>query len=127
MNAANNKKILIVEDNKDFLWILRESFKNQGMVVVYAQDGEEGLAQAQKENPDLIIIDVGLPKMDGIAMSKKIKEKGVAAQMIFLTNLKDAHHVGDAIDSAETADYIIKSDVRMDDIVARAKEKLGLK
>src|SRR3989344_3239787 len=76
-----NKKILIVEDDKDFSWILRQSLESQFLTVVYAMDGEEGLAMAQKENPDLIVIDILMPKMDGITMARKIKEKGIKSRM----------------------------------------------
>ena len=122
-----NKKTLIVEDDKDFLWILRQSFDNKFFSVVYAMDGEEGLAMAEKEKPDLIIIDILLPKMDGIAMAKKIKEKGVKSQIIFLTNLKDPEHVSKALDAVGETDYIIKSDMHIDAIVDRVKDKLGIK
>ncbi len=121
------KKILFVDDDKDFLWILRQSFSSQPFFVIYAVDGEEGLAMAEKEKPDLIIIDILLPKMDGITMAKKIKEKGIRSQMIFLTNLKDADHIGKVMDISADSDYIVKSDMSIDAIVDRVKNKLGVK
>ena len=121
------KKVLIVEDDKDFLWLLRQSFENQGLSVNYAVDGEEGLAMAEKEKPDLIMIDILLPKMDGITMAKKIKEKGVDSQMLFLTNLKDPQHISEVMNVAVGADYIVKSDMHIDAIVDRVKSKLGIK
>ncbi len=127
MNQAPNKKILIVEDDKDFLWLLKQSFGNQGFSLASAFDGQEGLALAEKEKPDLIIIDILLPKMDGISMAKKIREKGIKSQMIFLTNLKDEEHISEAIDVAGAADYIIKADMHIADIVSRVKDKLGVK
>lgn len=121
------KKVLIVEDDKDFLWLLRQSFDAvKDLTVVFATDGEEGLAAAQKENPDLILIDIMLPKMDGIAMAKKIKENGVNSQMVFLTNLRDPQHISEVMNVAVGADYIVKSDVHIDAIVERVKSKLGI-
>ncbi|KKP43321.1 MAG: Two-component response regulator [Parcubacteria group bacterium GW2011_GWA1_33_6] len=120
-----NKKILIVEDDKDFSWILRQSLESQFLTVVYAMDGEEGLAMAQKENPDLIVIDILMPKMDGITMARKIKEKGIKSKMIFLTNFKDSDHITKALDVASEIDYIIKSDMHIDAIVERIKNKLN--
>ncbi|MBI2050157.1 MAG: response regulator [Candidatus Staskawiczbacteria bacterium] len=123
-----NKKILIVEDDKNFLWILRQSFENQGLEVLFAQDGQAGLLAAEKEKPDLIIIDIMLPKMDGIEMAKRIKEKGVKSQMVFLTNLKDAEHISQALSTAgQKTDYIVKSDVSINSIVDRVKDQLGIK
>ena len=60
-------------------------------------------------------------------MAKKIKEKGIVCQMIFLTNLKDVEHISEVMDLTGEADYIIKSDVRIDDIIARVKNKMGIK
>lgn len=122
-----NKKVLIVEDDENFLWILRQSLENQNLSVLYAMNGEDGLVMAEKEKPDLIIIDILLPKMDGISMAKKIKEKNIKSQIIFLTNYKDSDHVTNAIETAGEADYIVKSDMRIDAIVLRVKDKLGIK
>ncbi len=122
-----SKKILIVEDDKNFLWILRQGFENQSIEVVYAEDGQEGLLMAEKEKPDLIIIDIMLPKMDGIEMAKEIKEKGIKSQMIFLTNLKDVEHISEALSTVGKADYIVKSDISVNAIVDRVKDKLGIK
>jgi DNA-binding response OmpR family regulator len=123
----NSKKILIVEDDKDFLWILKKGFEHKGFVLLYALDGQEGLAIAQKENPDVMIIDIDLPKMDGITMAKKIKESGVNSRMIFLTNFRDSEHIGEALSVTGGADYIIKADMRVDEIIVRVKNKLGIK
>ncbi|MEK7659010.1 MAG: response regulator [Patescibacteria group bacterium] len=121
------KKILIVEDNKDFLFILRQSLSMEDFSVVYALDGEEGLVMAETEKPDLIILDILLPKMDGITVAKKLKEKGANSQIIFLTDFKDAEHISNAVDAVKDTDYIVKSDLRIEDIVARIKNKLNAK
>lgn len=126
MNEAN-KKILIVEDDKNFLWILRQGFIGENLSVLFALDGEEGLNIAEKEKPDLIIIDILLPKMDGITMAKKLRGENIKSQIMFLTNLKDAEYISKAIEATEETDYIIKSDTHIDQIVARVKERLGIK
>ena len=123
---TKTKNVLVVEDDKDFTWILKQGFEGQSFLVSYAADGQEGFEMAQKLNPDLIIMDILLPKMDGVATAKKIKENGIKSQIIFLTNMKDIEHVSAALDAAGQTDYIIKSDVHMDIIVKRVKEKLGL-
>lgn len=121
-----SKKVFIIEDDKDFLWILRQSFQGAGFLVVFAQSAEDALENIEKEAPDLIIIDIRLPKMDGITMAKVIKEKGVVAPMMFLTNFNDLNHVAKAMEAIGNADYIVKSDMRIEAIVARVKEKLGV-
>jgi len=124
---ADPKKILIVEDDKNYLWLLRQSFEAEKLSVVFALDGEEGLKMAEEEKPDLIFMDILMPKMDGIEVAKKLKEKGIKAQIIFLTNLKDEEHISKAVEAMKETDYIVKSDVHLDQIVARVKEKLGMK
>ncbi len=120
------KKVLIVEDDKDFLWILRQALDHQAFSVIYALDGEEGVKLAEKEHPDLIIMDILLPKMDGISAAKKIKEQGINAQIVFLTNFKDPEHISAAMEAVGQADYIVKSDVHIDAILDRINNKLGL-
>jgi len=122
-----NKKILIVEDDKSFLWILNQSFVEEGFLVIFARDGEEGLKLVETEKPDLILLDILLPKMDGLTMAKKLKEKGLKPQIIFLTNLKDSDHISEAMEIFKEIDYIIKSDLGIDQIIKRVKERLGIK
>jgi len=121
-----NKKILIVEDDEDFLSILKTKFTSEGFSVVTAKDGEEGIRVAEKEKPDLIFTDVLMPKMSGIEMAKKIKESNENALIIFLTNMKDSDDTSEVKKSGEF-DYLIKSDLRISEIVEKAKIKLGMK
>ena len=58
-------------------------------------------------------------------MIRKIKEYGPLPQIIFLTNFKDSDHVSRALDAAGATDYIVKSDVHMDAIIERGKNKIG--
>lgn len=120
-----NKKILIVEDDEDFVFILEKKFTDEGFSIITAKDGQEGVAMAQKERPDLILSDMLMPKMDGMAMAKKIQEQNPGILIIFLTNLKDADRAGDA-KKPDAFDYLIKSDMRIDDIILKVKMKLGI-
>lgn len=120
------KKILIVEDDPPLLSILKETFTAEGFTVFVAQDGEEGLAVAKKIQPDLVLIDILLPKLDGITMASEIKEAGIDTKMIFLTNLSDVGNITKASAVAFT-DYLVKSDWKIDDVVDRVKSKLGVK
>jgi two-component system, OmpR family, alkaline phosphatase synthesis response regulator PhoP len=122
-----DKKILIVEDDNEFLWILRESFHREKLPVLFAQDGEEALAKIESEKPDLVILDIMLPKMDGMEVAKKIKEKGINCKIIFLTNLKDPLHVSQAMEIVGDTDYIVKSDLHVGQIIQRVRERLEIK
>jgi DNA-binding response OmpR family regulator len=120
-----NKKILIVEDSKSYLFILTETLRNAGFTVVTAENGEDGLDAIKNENPDLILSDITMPKMDGIVMSKKLKESNIQIPIIFLTNMGDLEHISEGMETA--IDYIVKADTSVDDVVVRVKEKLNLK
>jgi len=118
-----NKKILIVEDEEALLSALQEKFTSEGFSVVTALDGEDGLNAAEKEKPDLILLDIVMPKIDGIAMAKKLKEAGSSIPIIFLTNLDDVKHISDAIEVSKS-DYLVKSNWNLNDIVEKVKKRL---
>ena len=120
-----NKKILIAEDDGSLLSALQERFMDEGFSVVAVRDGEEGLAAVEKEKPDLLLLDIRMPKMDGITMVRELKKNGIDLPIIFLTNLDDIKHISDAM-AASKSDYLIKSDWNLDDVVKRVKVKLGL-
>ena len=122
----NSKKILIVEDDLSILSSLVDKFEDEGFNVFKAQDGEHGLEAVKKEKPDLVLIDIMLPKMDGIAMAKEIKKLGFGTLMMFLTNLSDSEHISKAMEINIT-DYLVKTDWNINDVVGRVKQKLGLK
>jgi two-component system alkaline phosphatase synthesis response regulator PhoP len=121
-----DKKILIVEDEKELLALISQSFKEQGFDVITAENGEDGLNIAQKEKPDLIILDILMPKKDGITMAKELVGMGINIPIIFLTNFGDAVHISSAIE-VNKSDYIIKSDLQVDDIINRVKARLDIK
>lgn len=69
------KVILIVDDEKPIVDILKFNLEKEGFNVIFAHDGEAGLRLATEKNPDLILLDIMLPKMDGFDVCKKVREK----------------------------------------------------
>ena len=67
-------KILYVEDNPDNVYMLTRRLKKKGFELIVAGDGQEGIDKAIEENPDLILMDLSLPTMDGWTATAKIKE-----------------------------------------------------
>ncbi len=67
------KKILMIEDEPAFLYMMKKRLAHEGYEVVSAQNGLDGLATARSENPDLIILDIMLPGMDGLKVCRMIK------------------------------------------------------
>lgn len=119
------KKILIVEDEQALTLALNEKLTREGFELVNAGNGEDGLRLALKERPDLILLDIIMPRMDGITMLKKLREDkwGKTVEVIILTNLSDIAKVQEALEQG-TTDYLVKSDWKIEDVVARVKEKL---
>jgi two-component system cell cycle response regulator DivK len=66
-------KILIIEDNEQNMYLLTFLLNRHGHVVLQACDGRQGIELAQKENPDLVLLDIQLPQMDGYAVAREIK------------------------------------------------------
>jgi DNA-binding response OmpR family regulator len=72
--AEMNGKILVVDDDPDILDAVSMILESQGYQVVTARDGVEGLANLKAENPDLLILDLMMPKMDGFAVCKELQD-----------------------------------------------------
>jgi DNA-binding response OmpR family regulator len=117
-----NKKILIIEDEESFLSILEKVFNSEGFIVLTAKNGESGMAIAEKENPDLIISDMLMPRLDGLSMAKKLRELKITAPIFFLTNISISEQDKDT----KNFDYFVKADTSIDEIVKKAKEKLKI-
>jgi DNA-binding response OmpR family regulator len=79
------RSVLIIEDNSTMLRGLKDNFELKGYGVKTAQDGETGLKKALDENPDLIILDIMLPKMNGYEVCNKIRKKNLDMPIIMLT------------------------------------------
>src|SRR5467141_1104418 len=77
--------ILIVEDEPNMVAGLRDNFEYEGYKVITAADGAEGLARALNESPDLVLLDVMMPKMSGLDVCKRLKAKYPSMPVIMLT------------------------------------------
>jgi len=85
-NSPNGKtRILIVEDEPAMVEGLRDNFEYEGYDVISAADGAEGLERALKDQPDLVVLDVMMPKMSGLDVCKQLKGKKPSIPIIMLT------------------------------------------
>ena len=80
-----SKRILIVEDEPGILLSLKDEFEFEGYTVFTAEDGEEGLELARDQKPDLIILDIMLPLLDGYDVCKNLRSEGDNTPIIMLT------------------------------------------
>ncbi|NOQ67982.1 response regulator [Patescibacteria group bacterium] len=120
----NKKKILVIEDEATLQKALNDVLAQEGYDVLNALDGMLGLDLALKENPDLILLDIILPKMDGFEVLKKLKEKDSQIPVVILTNLSDINDIQKALDLGATT-YLVKADFHLDDVLKKVKETLG--
>jgi len=127
---SKTKRILVVEDEQDLLQALVDKFTREGFEMLEAKNGEAGLDLALKEHPDLILLDIIMPIMDGMTMMKKLREDGWGKNVpiILLTNLSatDAEIIQGVVEN-EPFYYLIKSDWKIKDVVGKVRETLGLK
>ncbi|WP_340639642.1 response regulator transcription factor [Bacillus atrophaeus] len=80
-----SKKILVVDDEESIVTLLQYNLERSGYEVVTASDGEEALKQAETEKPDLIVLDLMLPKLDGIEVCKQLRQQKLMFPILMLT------------------------------------------
>lgn len=119
----NKKKILVVEDEATLQKALNDVLAQEGYEVLSALDGATGLDLAKKEKPDLILLDIILPKMDGFDVLKGLKEENSKIPVIVLTNLSDINDIQKALDLGATT-YLVKADFHLGDVLKKVKETL---
>jgi len=120
------KLVLIVEDEQPMLKALSEKLGRAGYEVLTAKNGEEGLAVAIQKKPDCILLDVVMPKKDGISMLKELREDewGKDVPVILLTNLNADDEMLKNINKLEPSFYLVKSDWRIEDVVERVRRRI---
>lgn len=120
-------KILIVEDEYSQRKALSDSLNRKKYTVIEACDGEQGLAVALQEHPDIILLDIRMPKMDGMAMMHALRKDvwGKKVPIIILTNYdtKDDQLAQIVID--EPSYYLLKADNSIKQILEKIHEILG--
>ncbi|MEO7190911.1 MAG: response regulator [Vicinamibacterales bacterium] len=114
------RKILIAEDDRLLMRASSAALRRHGFEVVAAVDGEEALAMALSAAPDLILLDVIMPKLDGIEVLSRLKAEPATASIpvIMLSNLGQPRDVEEALAAGAVA-YCVKSDLRGDELAAK--------
>ncbi|KPJ85503.1 hypothetical protein AMJ57_02890 [Parcubacteria bacterium SG8_24] len=129
MAEAQDKKVrvLIVDDDAFLASIYATKLELEQFEVLRARDGEEGLEMAQREVPDLVLLDVLMPKLDGFEVLKRIKadERLKDIPVIMLTNLGQKEDIEQALNEGAT-DYLIKAHFVPAEAVEKIKKVLSL-
>ena len=119
------KKILLIEDEKMLVEMYSQKFEQEGFEVVSAFTAEEGLELAKKEKPDLIILDILLPRKNGVSFLKELKKEPEISQIpvVALSNYDHPETKQEAL-ALGVKEYIIKTDYTPKEIVEKIKEYL---
>ncbi len=121
-----NTHILIVEDDTFLLNIYKTKFEFENFKVSTAENGEVGLAEARKKHPDLILLDILMPKVDGFTFLQELKKDKTIQDIpvILLTNLGQKDDVQKGLDLG-AKDYIIKAHFKPSEILEKVRKVLG--
>lgn len=116
-------KILIVDDDLVLSGMVSEILTEDGYQVFVEHDGESGLARAEEVHPDLVMLDVMMPKMTGIAVLERIRETpwGKHTPAVLLTNVNEPESVSAATEKGGPVSYLLKTDWSIEQIVEKIK------
>lgn len=120
-------RILIVEDEEKLLNLLKNKLIRGGFEPIVAQDGEEALKQAKAHNPDLVILDLLLPKVDGFGVLSQLRESKSEKELpiIVLTNYGNSDNVSRVL-SLGAEVFLIKANYSLDEVVNKIKTILKI-
>lgn len=120
------KAILFIEDEPTLQKTFEDLFRHEGYAVIQAMDGEQGLRFAKEKKPDLIMLDLILPRMDGFEVLKELKAnddtRGIP--VIILTNLEGTHDVEKAIGLGATT-YLVKANYALHEVLGKVRQIIG--
>ncbi len=116
------KHVLIVEDEPDIREAMAEAVQEAGFLVSTAENGAVGLERALSDKPDLILLDIVMPILDGHGMLEKLRQDpwGKDAKVVMLTSMDDVKNIAAAHEGLIT-DYVIKAHSSLDEIIAKIK------
>jgi CheY-like chemotaxis protein len=120
------KKILVIDDDQFFNKALAAALPAEKYKVIEAQDGEQGLNQMREEKPDLVVLDLLMPKLDGTAFLKQVKADPLLSKVPVLvsSNLSSVKKISDVI-AMGAVGYVIKSNESMQSIVQDIERIIG--
>ncbi len=121
--SQTGKRVLIVEDEKDYRDVLTERLEQEGFTVQQAEDGEKALELMKTADVDLILLDMLMPKMDGVTFFYHLRNtlNKPNIPVIILTNFTEAAY------PKGVTDFVVKSNTSLDDVVKKVKNNMPVK
>jgi two-component system alkaline phosphatase synthesis response regulator PhoP len=119
-------KVLLVEDDPMIVRMYERKLTHEGYELALAYNGEEGLEALKKSRPDIVLLDVMMPKMNGLEMLKIVKNDPQYANVpiIILTNLSDHPEDVEKCKELGATDYWVKANIRLDELAERIESIL---
>ncbi|MBP9760514.1 MAG: response regulator [Candidatus Pacebacteria bacterium] len=124
MNDMNEqKKVLVVDDEEALTTVLARKFTEEGMMAYTAFNGKTGLEIALEKHPDVILLDIMMPEMDGLEVMKILREDdwGKNIPIILLTNSSSYDTVEKAV-GIGMSEFLVKDELKLDEVVERVKK-----
>ncbi len=120
------KKILIIEDESNLRKSIEEILTGEGYTVFGAGDGEEGLAMAKEKKPDMVLLDLILPKKDGFTVLKELRDDPSTGKIpvIVLSNLGEMEDIGRVLELGANK-YLVKTDYKLSEVIDKVNETFG--
>ena len=119
----NNIKVLLAEDEASLGMIVKESLESRNFTVFHAENGEEALEIYKTEKPDILVLDVMMPKKDGFTLAKEIRQENKHIPIIFLTAKSQTSDVLEGFNNGGN-DYL-KKPFSMEELIVRIKSLLN--
>jgi len=124
--TARPARVLLAEDDRFLRKAAEAALKRKGYDVVVAADGEEALTKTQQQQPDVVLLDVIMPKLQGSEVLKRLKAdpatRGIP--VIMMSNLGQDADIREALDAGAVS-YLVKSNVGLDQLAAKVNEALA--
>lgn len=118
------KKILIIEDELNLLKAIEKKLKLEGYEVFASLDGEDGLKKIREEKPDLVLLDIILPKKNGFEVLENLKKTGNKIPVIIISNSGQPVEIDRALDLG-IRDYLVKTDFTPADVLGKIVKVIG--
>ena len=119
-NNGMARIILFIEDEKNFQEILGKLLMREGYKILRAYDGDEGLRRAEADQPNMILLDLVLPKKDGFEVLSELKKNKKTSEIpvLVLTNLESTENIQRVLDMGAAA-YLVKANYQPDEVVSK--------
>lgn len=121
--VVQSKKILVVEDDKDLRDFYSELLESEGFTVLTAENGQIGLEAVKSQKPDIVLLDLMMPVMDGKEMLHQMRSLPASSKtpVLVLTNAGDADNIRQTKFFDNANDFLIKSNITPDELLTRIK------